>query len=30
VMTPQKKATVLDLIIENFSQTFGWVEKLGF
>jgi len=29
VVTPQKQATVVDLIISNFSETFGWTKKLG-
>jgi len=29
ILTPQQKATVLDIIISNFEQVFGWTNKLG-
>lgn len=30
VMTPRPKATVVDMIIDNFSDTFNWTKKIGF
>jgi hypothetical protein len=29
ILTPQQKASVLDVIIGNFEQVFGWTKKLG-
>ncbi len=28
ILTPQQKETVVDVIIKNFEQTFGWTSKL--
>jgi phosphodiesterase/alkaline phosphatase D-like protein len=28
ILTPQQKASVLDIIISNFEQVFGWTKKL--
>ena len=30
VVAPKQKATVVDLIIDKFSDTFGWTKKIGF
>ena len=30
VVAPRQKATVVDLIINNFSDTFDWTKKMGF
>ena len=30
VVAPKQKATVVDLIIDNFSDTFDWTKKIGF
>ncbi|RJQ31022.1 hypothetical protein C4572_03060 [Candidatus Parcubacteria bacterium] len=30
VVAPKQKATVVDLIIDNFSETFDWTKKIGF
>lgn len=30
VFTPQSAKGVLEIILENFEQTFGWTKKLGF
>jgi hypothetical protein len=29
ILTPQQKASVLDVIIGNFEQVFGWTKKIG-
>ena len=29
ILTPQQQATILDVIIGNFEQVFGWTNKLG-
>ena len=29
VKTPQKKVSIIDVIVGNFSSTFGWAKKLG-
>jgi|GEM_PF-1169614 len=29
VKTPQKKASIIDVIVNNFSTTFGWTKNLG-
>ena len=29
LLTPTKQQSVLDLIIQNFESTFGWVKKIG-
>ncbi len=30
LLTPQQEKSILDIIIENFEQTFSWVKKLKF
>jgi len=29
VKTPQKKESVIDIIVNNFSSTFGWTKNIG-
>lgn len=29
ILTPEQKATVIDVIISNFEQVFGWTKKVG-
>ena len=30
LLTPQQRKTIIQIIIQNFEQTFFWVKRLGF
>ena len=30
ILTPQRKQTVIDIIIKNFEETFGFLKRLQF